>query len=181
MNPTTNKSAIRSQMEITQALMNLIKEKPYAEITVKEILIDSKISRKTFYRNFESKDDVLKAYILRIMCEYSDEVLKKKYITLPDIVDIAFPFCESKKELFLLLSKNNLLNMILDALNVNIPKLHYAITGLDISSDTAYMLAFNIGAFYNVLQKWIEGGMQDSAEEIKITLKRYLSSMQIIE
>ena len=54
-----NPSAIRSQKEITEALISLMREYPYSEISVKQIILESKLARKTFYRNFESKDDVL--------------------------------------------------------------------------------------------------------------------------
>ena len=42
-----NPSAIRSQKEITQALLVLMHEYPYDEISVKQILLESKLARKT--------------------------------------------------------------------------------------------------------------------------------------
>ncbi len=67
MNPTQNPSAIRSKNEITYTLLHLMKSFPYNEIAVKQILIEAHVARKTFYRNFTSKDDVLNSHIERIL------------------------------------------------------------------------------------------------------------------
>ena len=65
-----NPSAIRSQKEITEALIGLMHEYPYDEISVKQILLESKLARKTFYRNFDSKDDVLISLIRSVIRDY---------------------------------------------------------------------------------------------------------------
>lgn len=70
MNPSQNPSAIRSKNEITDTLLQLMKTYSYKDITVKQIILESLVARKTFYRNFSSKDDVLNAYIDSIMQRY---------------------------------------------------------------------------------------------------------------
>ena len=42
---SNNPSAIRSQKEIMEALIGLMKEYPYDEIAVKQILLESKLAR----------------------------------------------------------------------------------------------------------------------------------------
>ena len=37
-----------------------------------------------------------------------------------------------------------------------------------------YLIAFNVGAIWNVLFKWIDRGMVDSLDSIQETLKKYL-------
>ena len=59
MNESKNPSAVFSKSQIQSALFDLMDRIPYEKITVKEILYESKVARKTFYRNFDSKDDVL--------------------------------------------------------------------------------------------------------------------------
>ncbi|MBN2794687.1 MAG: hypothetical protein JXR88_04725 [Clostridia bacterium] len=54
MNVTQNLSAVRSRTEIKEALLKLMKTYSYKDITVKTILIESQIARKTFYRNYDS-------------------------------------------------------------------------------------------------------------------------------
>ena len=74
MNDSKNPSAIRSKQEITDALLALMEKYPYNEISVKQIVLETGLVRKTFYRNFSSKDDVrstLEKYLHRV----SQEVL----------------------------------------------------------------------------------------------------------
>lgn len=42
-----------------------------------------------------------------------------------------------------------------------------------------YLIAFNVGAIWNVIFKWVDRGMTDSADEIKGTIKEYLSRMKL--
>jgi len=48
-----NKTAVRSQNMIADALFSLMKRKPFHQITVTEICAEAAVGRKTFYRNFE--------------------------------------------------------------------------------------------------------------------------------
>ena len=76
MNNTQNPSAIRSKHMITEALLKLMNEHPYQEITVKQIILETDLVRKTFYRNFSSKDDVLDSIITKKIEEYANESLQ---------------------------------------------------------------------------------------------------------
>ena len=67
MNGSTNPSAIRSKTEICEALIRLMKDHPYEEITVKQIALEAKLVRKTFYRNFDSKEDVLETILDKLI------------------------------------------------------------------------------------------------------------------
>ena len=37
-----------------------------------------------------------------------------------------------------------------------------------------YIIAFNIGAVWNIIFKWVDRVMTDSADEIKATIEQYL-------
>ena len=54
-----NATAIRSQKWIVDSLLSLMEQKPYAEITVRDICKAADLSRQTFYNVFDSKDEVL--------------------------------------------------------------------------------------------------------------------------
>lgn len=70
-----NKTAIRSQHMIADALFSLMKRKPFQQISVTEICEEAAIGRKTFYRNFELREDVID-FQLDLMCEdYKKELI----------------------------------------------------------------------------------------------------------
>ena len=70
-----NKTAVQSQHMIADALFSLMKRKPFQQITVTEICDEAAIGRKTFYRNFDMKEDVVD-FKLDILCaQYKEELM----------------------------------------------------------------------------------------------------------
>lgn len=178
MKVSSNPSSVRSKNEITKALLELMKKYPYSDITVKQIILETTLVRKTFYRNFTSKDDVLDSYIESILIEYV------KKVTLPDAdIFTVFEFLLRYKELLGLLYKNNILYLLLLKLNVFIPLAHQKIVESGKVAPVSfgdlgpeYLIAFNTGAVYNVIAKWVERGMTDSLEDVRKTLSEYLKN-----
>ena len=181
MKDTPNPIAIRSKKMITETLFELLKTSAYEEITVTEIIQNSGLARTTFYRNFESKDDILKAYLRGLISDYAAEWDARRL----DSVAVIFEFVEEYKDTLLTLSRNNLLPLLLICLNEYLPAAHSRASGdEDIyrqffgELDPKYLLAFNIGAIWNTLFVWIEGGMKEPAHEIKELLQKYYSMFQ---
>ena len=58
-----NKKSQKTQLKIEQAMFELLKEKPYAELTVAEIAQRAMVSRMAFYRNFGGKDAILTHFL----------------------------------------------------------------------------------------------------------------------
>ena len=110
MYESTNPSAVRSRTEITEALLKLMREYPYNEISVKQILLESKLARKTFYRDFDSKDDVLISLFRKNLREYFDIVNNAR----ADALTTIFEFADRNRQLLLLLDKNELLLIFLN-------------------------------------------------------------------
>ena len=55
----TNKTALQSQRQIANAMMALLGQKPFAQITVSEVCKAAGISRQTFYTLFTSRENVM--------------------------------------------------------------------------------------------------------------------------
>ena len=68
----SNKTAVASQRQITSALLDLLSEMPYAEISVSAICKRADVSRQTFYSLFQVKDNVI-TFALQNDCCYSDQ------------------------------------------------------------------------------------------------------------
>ena len=64
-----NKTALQSQRQIAGALMALIREKPYAQITISELCKAAGISRQTFYSLFTSRENVVVFSLQANACE----------------------------------------------------------------------------------------------------------------
>ena len=83
-----NPAAIRSQILISDALICLMRQKHFSRITVTEICREADIGRKTFYRHFELKEDVIDFQLdvllfrkgVRLLCENGAGSI---YLTIP--------------------------------------------------------------------------------------------------
>ena len=180
MNDSQNPSALRSKALITRSLIALMHELPYEEITVKRIILDTDLVRKTFYRNFKSKDDVLYSIIDKAIEDYIGALVNSEDDPLTVISD----FCGRNRELFTLLQKNNMLYILLLKLNGKIPQVSKTtdpdknpfiklMTGLD----PDYLIAFNIGAVWNIISLWVERGMTDDPSDIRLLIEKYLQRL----
>ena len=177
MNTLNNQSTIRSRQEITAALFRLMEQHPYCEITVKQIIIEARLAKKTFYRHFNSKDAVIKAFLLGIIKEYSDKLKARE----ADSLDLIFSLLQKNRHIVLLLDKNDMLHLLLIYLNEYLPAIH---SDTDVTRDIParyfgeldreYLMAFNIGAVWNVVFRWVRKGMTDSPESIKAVLMEYV-------
>lgn len=184
MNPSQNPSAVRSKEEITNTLLRLMDTYSYNDITVKQILLESQVARKTFYRNFLSKDDVLDAHIDSIMQQYIYSLEQLPDSQLSNILDIILSLCLQNRDLFIQLKNNNLMHLLLHKWNTFIPIIHKKLVSpnhpmFQVFSDEQidYVIAFNNGAVWNVIMKWAEHDMKDSPDTIKTILLKHLANL----
>lgn len=56
---------------ITEALLDLLAEKELDKITVSEITAKAEVGRVSFYRNYKTKEDILKQHLLSIIRKWS--------------------------------------------------------------------------------------------------------------
>lgn len=178
MNQSKNPASVRSRQMITDALLKLMERYPYCEISVKQLILEAKVARKTFYRNFEDKDDVLKTYVDKNIYEYIQALMEKP----EDPLAVIFDFCEQKRKMLKLLDKNDMLHLLLQRLNEMIPEYsknhdmsRNPFAQLFGELDPEYLIAFNVGAIWNVIFKWVRRGMTDPPDEVRDILKSYVA------
>lgn len=180
MNLSTNPSAVRSRAEITAALLELMKKYDYADITVKQIILETKLVRKTFYRNFHSKDDVLDSYISSLLADYVSALTRPG----ADILEVIFDNCIKNRDFLLILHKNNLLYRVMTLINEYIICAHNE-TDPSVNPFSAYLeglepdypIAFTVGGIWSVISKWVSDGMTEQPEQIIACLRGYLDAL----
>lgn len=171
-----NPSAVRSRREITGALLKLMERYPYREISVKQIIFETDLVRRTFYRNFDSKDDVLNAVIDGVIREYTDELTDSQ----DDPLVVIFDFADRNRKLLELLHRNGMLYLLLLRLDQVIPMIsrqtddRNPFMRLMKGLDPDYIIAFNIGAIWNIIFKWVDRGMIDPPDKVRDTISEYI-------
>lgn len=173
MYETENPVAIQSKTWLVDALLKLMNEKPFKKITIQELANYAKLDRRTFYRNFESKEDILNYHIQILSDEYVVALLKEKIITIPLSLRVFFEITSKHKEFIILLKNNDLLMFLLNKFNELLPSIHSLVEEKFIDGyfasddeDIEYIFAFNTGGFWNILIKWINEGFEKTPMEI---------------
>ena len=145
---------------ITDALLNLLKDKPIGNISISELCELAGIGRASFYRNFESKEDILRGYIHKIFKEWTGETNKKENRPLSELLDLLFVHFEKHKDFYSLLNERNLIYLLKDVvIELCGPKPEHC-------KEEAYTRAYVAYALYGWIEVWFQRGMQESAAEI---------------
>lgn len=117
------------------------------------------------------------------MTQYTQKLLQLENENLHLFFDAIFDVVKSNRSFFKLLSRNNLLHLISEELNTYIPVIHDMYFS-DCSffktlskQQITFVIAFNIGAIWNVISRWIQEDMKTPEEEIKTGLVKYLSTL----
>lgn len=164
---TKNVSALSNEMrnsyvlnQITEAMIDLLKEKEMNNISISELCDKAQIGRTSFYRNFDSKEAIVEFIIERKIDEWDSSRKKESEEGVSQFFGQLTGHLKENEELYLLLEKRGLLQLLL---NVLIKK-----TGptKEDSNIWAYTKAFIAYGTFGWLQAWISRGMQESAEEM---------------
>lgn len=101
-----------SQKLLADGLLSLLEQKPFREITIKELCAHSDIARRTFYRHFSSVEDVMAYVVSHIIENFKEHMLQVQKEAYPAILASYFAFWKDYASLLELLNKNNLAHLI---------------------------------------------------------------------
>lgn len=145
---------------LTDALLLLLAEKSIGDISISELIDKARVGRASFYRNFKSKEDILKKYTDKITMEFvKTQKLKYDAKKFREYTIMLFEHLERNKEFCLMLLNNNLLYIVGDMFDKYFLK--NAIT-----RDEQYKQMFTSGGFYNIFKFWLMDGCKESPEEL---------------
>lgn len=152
---------------IAEALKTLLKRKLYIDITVSELVDIAQISRASFYRYYNSIDDVL-AYIV-------DEIDVKVSSNTPSIlsyekkdwykagVELFKYILKVKDSFFEVESKNS--SYILHRLE---RKSEFSSSSIETSVSESYLISALMGMIYGIADKWRRRNYMDSPEAMSM-------------
>ena len=162
----TNKVAIRTQKAISKALLSLIQEHKYEDISVMDICRSADVVRKTFYNNFHSKDDVV-YYLINDIFHELESRMDLQNMSVRQILLIAFRFVMDNREALLLFYNRGLIRFAHKSISAYITKDHI-LTKLDkVTVDVRsykYIAAQISAVLISVIETWIENSFQESVE-----------------
>lgn len=161
VSPFSNESRNAYVVEhLTDAMLELLKEKPLTDISISELCDRAGVGRTSFYRNFQEKEDIIKAYVGGLFQEWAEQCKMLPEGSVKETVRVVFSHFEAHREFYGLLNKRGLVyllkDIILDLCSFN-PEQEMA---------AAYASAY-VGFFlYGWIEVWFRRGMRDTVEDL---------------
>ncbi len=152
---------------IADALFRLIKRKPFQQITVTEICDEAAIGRKTFYRNFDFKEDVVD-FKLDILCAQYKEGIAG--MTMEQQLRHHLLFVREHADLFIALYHNGLNETVRDKFAILLPETMPRWT--DDPVEQEYRSRYVVAGVEAIERVWVERGFAESIDEVVAIVQR---------
>lgn len=165
----------QSRQMIEEALFALMGEKDYMKITVLEIVDRADVARRTFYRLYAHKEDVINCYFDRLCQEYQVKYAAMKSYDIRQIAAEYFSFWYRYREFLLLLHAHKLDYLLFDRVShvaIDVVKNRICDRELKEDKDLDYFVNYSAGGFLSLLYRWIRNGMKESPERYAKTVSR---------
>ena len=148
---------------LTDALLKIMEQKPLAEINVSELCRRAGVSRVSYYRNFNTMEDILVQYLNKCTDEWWQDFSKKPesefYRTFWS--ELLEQYRKNKKLIFLLY-QNNASHLLKEHIFSRCsPK-------PDLEEKEAYIRAALAGFIYGLVDEWIRRGMKELPKQFHI-------------
>lgn len=145
--------------------MVLLKKKPIHEISISELCDEAGVGRTSFYRNYETKEDILKAHIRRLFDDWLDKWKKNPGLPLSKLIYQVFSHFEANRDFYSLLSKRGQVYLLKDVI--------LDLCGFNPEQDvvSAYSSAYVAFFLYGWIEVWFRRGMKETAAELAAHLE----------
>ena len=152
---SVNPTAQQSQRWIIEALLELMGNTEYDKISVSEICRKADLDRRTFYRNFDSKNDVLEQHIT---------ILSEEYLKIYAVIDnpnsynaakIFFEFWSQHLDFIRNIKSCGMSDFIFHRFEKFTMEHTELLIGEGVQKlPVDYVFAYRIGGYWNVMLTW---------------------------
>ncbi len=164
MNNQEKNTYVRTQLLNT--LLEMMNEQDFNTIVIQDLTRRAEVGRASFYRNYTSKEDILKQETERLSIVLENIIEAKKPSDPSETLLIILDFYKEHSDFYLTLHKAGMLSIILESL----------INHISITKDTPNLEAYIKSSFaymlYGWIIEWINRGMQESGEELAAMHKK---------
>lgn len=143
---------------ITTALIKLMETTPFEDISITDLVKLAGVGRVSFYRNFESKKDVLEQHMNGLIQEWGKEFEKKGDPSA--FSESLLTHYYTNKDFYLMLYRQGLSDMIYETIRWG-TKMDEAQSNLE-----RYGKSMVAGMLFGWVDEWMRQGMPETPEEL---------------
>lgn len=179
-----NRMSEQTKQKLLDAFFELLKVENYEKIAIIDITEKAAVSRRSFYRAYESKADLLNKYLDGIVVSWRGHTSHLIINSYSQLIDEIFKFWTKYISELTVLVKANLSFFVLDKLNTEFPKyfdklysgFQYEEGWVNQSEKEKelyikYMFRLSIGALWNVFSHWLLNPDDMTREELVLLVK----------
>ncbi len=169
-NAETHRITIES---IQQAMNELLRTKTFREITISDLVKKAGVSRSAFYRNYQSKEEVLQSIVYDSFAELSNEIKMDTDHGQEDLWRLMLLKNIEQCRKFYNIRKADAWqgDTLLQCMNEYLGD--FFLQEEAFAMDEMQM-RFWMGGIYNTIQYWIDNGMKESPETLADRLLGYM-------
>ena len=161
-----NKTACASRRQTADAFLVLLREEPYARISVTQLCQAAGISRQTFYNLFQSKENVL-IYTLEEGCCYSHpEMQADADGMLRDLAEGFSHYIISHTDVLRTLVENDMTHIIRDMLYNGFSENACMMARYGKEAGD-YAASFTAGGLAGIAESYVRGGCTDDQKSLE--------------
>ena len=160
-----------AQQLIVEALVDLLMEKPFKDISITEICERACVARRSFYQNFSGRHEALRTYIDALFSEFTtihgsgEERLPVQY------VEDFFVFWSRHEAFLLALQRDGMFDFLIDCTRSLLSSWSFFRIdqgfGLDLDEREArHFSSFSTMGLFSLLGSWITGGRKETPQQM---------------
>lgn len=170
----TNKTALKSQQRILDALLSLIHEEKYEDITIKNICKKANISRQRFYFLFDSKEEIVIYYLNQFFVELAQYINDKKIISLYDLIFSYFTAIDNNENIKNFMRINTIMPIFINVLLGFMDNIHILKTNKSMEQRDLYANLFLSSGLNSIFLYWIENDKEIPLNELTDIIENIL-------
>lgn len=153
---------------ISISLYYLMIQKDYRDISVTDICEKANMSRTTFYRHYQNKEDILIEYCDDRFEEFFTKCVFSSSPTSEEFILAMFAYFKKYSRQLFILKKAGQQELLVDQFNSYIRYIISKNKGLNspFKATNKVSISFLSGGLFNVLMDWVENGLKESPEEM---------------
>lgn len=172
-----NKKSLTSKEKLTDALFLLMEKDSFSDITILQITQYANVSRATFYRNFETKEDIIRYSVSKKANEFIEHIEQNSHNILFDETTFINLWVKGKKY-FQLLYRNGLINIFIAEHQNYVSEYIKKIIGKQNPYYDYLASCISYGTIA-ILDVWLQHGCKESEKELVMIINKLRESMTL--
>ncbi|WP_201738255.1 MULTISPECIES: TetR/AcrR family transcriptional regulator [Lactobacillus] len=183
----SNRMTKQHQKNIINSFFDLLSKKKISEIHIIDIANNAHLSRRTFYRIFKNKDDIMDTYLQNLLLDYATWIRELSPKTYDQVIEDFFIYWPPRSEKLQILVKAGLGYKLLDNANQIFPDIfkEFHLTNknvewhMDVNNEikVTYLARISVGIFWNTFTLWLENPEGISIEDLTQLIKHDIKQL----